>query len=255
MSAIYDVDILHIRAEPVRHEVRHRSYLWFVDLDQLPKLPRPLRPLARFEARDHVGDPAQSIRANIDTFLTENGIDLRGGRVTMLASARSLGYVFNPLSLFWCHDPDGTLVCVVAEVHNTYGVAHRYVLHTDAAGRADTEKALYVSPFYPVDGSYRLSVPEPGDRLAVTVTLHRPESRGVQQISGQHIVRADGTVTAASGCLGRRRAATNRALLAIVLRRPFETYVVRALINLHGIRLWTKGLRAPAERLVRLPTR
>ena len=86
----------------------------------------------------------------------------------------ALGYVFNPLSLFWCHDPSGALVCVIAEVHNTYGQRHRYLLRPDDAGRADTEKQFYVSPFYPVDGSYRMSLPEPGDALALTITLHRP---------------------------------------------------------------------------------
>ncbi len=99
----------------------------------------------------------------------------------MLANARSLGYVFNPLSLFWCHDPDGELVCVIAEVRNTYGGRHCYLLHTDDAGRAETEKAFYVSPFYPVDGYYRMSVPEPGERLGVTITLHRPAGAPVHR--------------------------------------------------------------------------
>ena len=174
MTAIYEVDITHVRAAPVRHEVHHRSYQWLVDLDDLPRLPRALRALARFEARDHLGDPRRSLRENVDALLAEHGIDLRGGRVTMLANARSLGYVFNPLSLFWCHDPDGLLTCVIAEVHNTYGDAHAYVVRPDAAGRAETEKQLYVSPFYPVDGYYRMSLPEPGERLALTITLHRP---------------------------------------------------------------------------------
>ena len=93
---------MHVRAAPVRHDVRHRSYLWFVDLDDLPRLPRAA--LARFEARDHVGDPAGTLRANLDAFLAEHGIDLHGGQITMLTNARSFGYVFNPLALYWCHD-------------------------------------------------------------------------------------------------------------------------------------------------------
>ena len=118
---LYEVEIRHVRADPVRHDVRHRSHLWFVDLDRLPRLPRGLGWLARFEARDHLGDPHRSLRANLDEYLAEHGIDLHGGRITMLANPRSFGYVFNPLSLFWCHDRDGEIVCVIAEVHNTYG--------------------------------------------------------------------------------------------------------------------------------------
>ena len=92
----------------------------------------------------------------------------------MLAHARVLGYVFNPLTVFWCHHADGTLACVIAEVHNTYGQRHAYLVHTDARGRARTEKALYVSPYHPVDGWYQMSLPRPGPRLALSVTLHRP---------------------------------------------------------------------------------
>ncbi|MDT4930143.1 MAG: cyclopropane-fatty-acyl-phospholipid synthase [Pseudonocardiales bacterium] len=219
--AIYAVDIAHVRAEPVRHELRHRSYLWFVDLDDLPRHGA----LAGFESRDHVGDPTRSLRENLDDYLAANGTDLAGGRITMLTNARSLGYVFNPLSLYWCHDRAGDVVCVVAEVHNTYGQRHRYLLRTDDAGRADTAKQFYVSPFYPVDGSYRMSVPEPGETLAVTIALHRPDSRPFT-----------------ASVRGVRRAATRRAVLANSLRHPLETWRVRALITKHGIALWRKGL-------------
>ncbi|HEV7192448.1 MAG TPA: DUF1365 family protein [Jatrophihabitantaceae bacterium] len=221
----YAVDIVHVRAEPVHHEVRHRSQQWFVDLDDLPRAPRGMRWLARFEARDHLGDPRRPIRENVDAFLAGHGIDLAGGRVTMLANARSFGYVFNPLSLFWCHDPSGALVCVIAEVRNTYGQAHCYLLHTDDAGRAETEKKFYVSPFYPVDGYYRMSLPEPGERLAVTVALHRPDER-------PFTATMRGVAVPSSW----------PRLLADALRHPFETWRVRALITKHGITLWRSGV-------------
>ena len=131
--------------------------------------------LAGFQARDHLGDPRRSIRENLDHFLAARGIDLGGGRVTMLAHARVLGYVFNPLTVYWCHRADGTLACVVAEVHNTYGQRHAYLLHTDDRGRAQVPKEFYVSPFYPVDGRYRMSLPEPDARLALSVVLGRPD--------------------------------------------------------------------------------
>ena len=150
---------------------RYRSYLWLVDLDHLPRVPG----LARFRARDHLGDPRASIRANLDRFLAARGVDLGGGRVTMLAHARVLGYVFNPLTVYWCHRPDGTLACVVAEVHNTYRQRHAYLLHTDERGRAEVPKEFYVSPFYPVDGCYRMSLPEPDATLALSVRLDRPD--------------------------------------------------------------------------------
>ena len=91
----------------------------------------------------------------------------------MLANARVLGHVFNPISIFWCHRADGALRAVIAEVHNTYGERHCYLLHPDGAGRARTDKEFFVSPFNEVDGSYRMSLPEPAGKLAVAVVLER----------------------------------------------------------------------------------
>jgi cyclopropane fatty-acyl-phospholipid synthase-like methyltransferase/DUF1365 family protein len=219
--SLYEVDIRHARTDPVRHDVRHRSYLWFVDLDALPDH----GPLGRFESRDHLGDPNRSLRDNVTDFLGDHGIELHGGRITMLANARAFGYVFNPLTLYWCHDADGALRCVVAEVHNTYGQRHRYLLRPDDDGRTETAKEFYVSPFYPVDGYYRMRLPEPRERLSLTVSLHRPGERPFTAT-----VRGVGLP------------ATRRALWRTALRHPFETWTVRALITAHGIALWRKGL-------------
>ena len=221
IPSLYEVDVVHVRAEPVRHEVRRRGYLWFVDLDALPRH----GVLVRFESRDHAGDPRRSLRANVDAFLAEQGVDLGGGRVTMLTGARALGYVFNPLTLYWCHEPSGALRCVIAEVHNTYRQRHRYLLFPDEAGRAETAKEFYVSPFYPVDGHYRMSVPEPADRLALTITLHRPDGRPFS-----------------ASVRGVRRPATRRGMWSVALRHPFETWRVRTAITLHGLALWRAGL-------------
>ena len=76
----------------------------------------------------------------------------------MLTTARTLGYVFNPITVFWAYDRAGDRTAVVAEVHNTYGGRHAYLLRPDRAGYAEADKALYVSPFYPADGRYQIHV-------------------------------------------------------------------------------------------------
>ena len=87
----------------------------------------------------------------------------------MLASPRSGpgrgSYVFNPLSTHWCYRADGSLACLVAEVHNTYGERHAYLLRPDDAGRAEADKEFYVSPFFEVSGRYLMRFSAPGDRL------------------------------------------------------------------------------------------
>src|SRR6185437_14454269 len=119
VSALYEVTISHARSAPLRNVFRYRGYLWLVDLDRLPRIPL----LTVFRGRDHLGDPRRGIRENLDRFLAANGIS-RPHTITMLTQARVLGYVFNPLTVYWCHRPD----CVVAEVHNTYGQRHAYLL-------------------------------------------------------------------------------------------------------------------------------
>ncbi|MFI5755818.1 DUF1365 domain-containing protein [Streptomyces sp. NPDC051569] len=225
VPALYPCTVSHVRTAPSRYALRLRTYMWLIDPDRPPRLPRLLRPLARFDARDHFGGARPTIRAGLESFLAAHGIDLAGGRVTMLAHARVFGHVFNPLSLFWCHGPDGEPLCVVAEVHNTYGERHCYLLRPDDAGRATVKKELYVSPFFPVDGGYTMRLPEPDERLSLTV----------------HLDRAGGRPFTAT-VRGERRPATSRALVRTALRHPWSTAVVSAGIRLHGILLHLRGL-------------
>ena len=172
-ARLYRTRVAHGRTERVQHGFAYRHATWLVDLDDVPVLPRPLRALARFDARDHLGAPNATLRANVDAYLATEGIDLDGGSVLMLATPRSFGYAFNPLSVLWCHDRTGALVCVVAEVHNTYGDRHCYLLRPDATGHALADKAFYVSPFFAVDGRYEMAFTDPSrdDELSVAIAL------------------------------------------------------------------------------------
>ena len=224
-AALYPCEITHVRAYPIRRVFRYRSYMWLVDLDDLPRAPFALRPLARFRSHDHLGDPASSIRANVDAYLAGQGIDLAGGRVVMLGHAAVLGYVFNPLTVFWCHRADGTLAAVIAEVHNTYGQRHVYLLHPDGCGRAEADKDFYVSPFLPVAGRYRMHLPEPAATLRLSIALH---------IDGQTVLAASVT--------GKHRTYTPWRLLGCAFRHPWVTAQVTALIRWQGIRLAARRL-------------
>jgi len=173
-NALYRTRITHLRRAPVHHYFEHRSYSWFVDVDALPRLPRWLQPFARFDAADHLWEAADdTLRGRVEAFLASKGIELRGGKITALLHGRVLGYVFNPLSLYWCHDANGVLRCVVAEVHNTYGDRHAYLLPPSGDRPAMVDKKLYVSPFNDVDGHYLVRAPEPDEQLDVSISLHR----------------------------------------------------------------------------------
>jgi uncharacterized protein len=172
--ALYRTRVTHLRRAPVHHYFEHQGYSWYVDIDELPELPRWLRPFARFDARDHLaGAPDESLRQRVDTFLAGHGIELRGGKVTALMQARVLGYAFNPLSLYWCHDADGILRHVIAEVHNTCGRRHAYLLPPDRNRPAMVGKQLSASPFNAVDGYYLVHAPRPDAAVDVRISLHR----------------------------------------------------------------------------------
>ena len=232
-AVLYRTRIGHGRTERVTHGFAYRHPMWLVDLDDVPVLPRALRGLGRFDARDHLGDPASSIRANVDAYLATEGVDLDGGRVVMLANARSFGYTFNPLSTFWCYARNEELAGVVAEVHNTYGERHCYLLRPDADGRAEAAKEFYVSPFFAVDGQYEMrftpalrSDTEAADHLELEITLRR----------------GAGSVPVFRATLDAERDPARPSFLSGTLRHPFAGHRVMALIKLQGIRLWLRRL-------------
>jgi uncharacterized protein len=226
LPALVVGQVTHRRRGPVRHAFRHRVYQWLIDLDSVPRQPGYLRPFARFRSEDHLGDPHLTIKGNIENYLAQGGIDLGDlGRVLMLANARVLGHVFDPLSVFWCYDSSGRLACIVAEVHNTYRERHAYLLRPDETGVAVTGKDFHVSPFFDVSGTYELRFTLAPDWVSTAVTLRR-----------------EGAAAFSAAFRGRPEPATRRTLARLLIRQPLMTQRVSALIRVHGIWLWLRGL-------------
>ncbi len=232
--------VAHRRHGPIDHRLRHRVYQWLVDVDHLPTLRGPLAHVAQFDAADHLGDPSRTIKDNVLDFARAQGVTMPNNtRVVMLANARVFGYVFDPISVFWClNAATNELVCVVAEVHNTYGERHAYLLNPDDRGNADANKVFYVSPFYDLTGRYRLHFSLKPDRVSVTVNLHR---NGDLQSKPDFTANFNGTP----------KPVTGPGVLAQIGQHPLMSHYVSALIRLHGVYLWARGLpiqvRTPHE--------
>jgi DUF1365 family protein len=221
--------VSHARRTPVRHAFEYSHYHWLVDLDALPRLAWPARLLARFDARDHLdrGRLGGGTRGDLSRWLSGRGITLGpDDRVLMLAHARVLGHVFDPLTVFWCLRPDDSLRALVLEVHNTYGERHAYLVDVDDSGRAEVDKELYVSPFNDASGRYVVAVELSPHRVRVSVGLDR---------GGERVLTAVST--------GRPVPASTRTLLRTFGRHPFMTHRVSLLIRWHGIRLRFARLR------------
>jgi len=163
-AATYVGTIRHRRFAVRRHAFRHRIALGYVDLEAL----RPARGLVRFDAADFLDAPA--VRALV---AERTGAAAPTGSIGLLAQPRSLGKGFNPVSFYYCHQADGTLHSVVAEVTSTpWGERHAYVIPADTAApvtRGELVKALHVSPFMGMDQRYAWSTTRPGATLSVHI--------------------------------------------------------------------------------------
>ena len=234
-SALYVGSVIHHRLGSRPHRFRYRLYWLLIDLDELPQLNARLRlfgynrrALFSLRDRDHGTGDDTPLRTQIEALLAATGLDLGGGAIRLLTTPRTLGFAFNPLSLYFCHARDGALAAIVYEVHNTFGGRHSYVLPVENAKDIwqGCAKALFVSPFLPMDMRYVFRVTPPGERLSLAIRAD--DARGPA-------LRA--ALTA------ERRELTDAALLKAGLAAPAIGLKTMAAIHWEAARLWAKGVR------------
>lgn len=180
-SRLYVGKVAHERKVPVVNRFRYGIYYIYVDLAELEALDGSLRcfsfdrrNLVTLRSADHGPRDGSPWRPWIDATLARAGIDLEGGPVRLLTFPRVLGFKFYPVSFWYCFHADGTPRALLAEVQNTFGDHHNYLLHNDGEvfdWRAVPEKAkaFHVSPFIEMDARYEFRVSEPGERLSVSI--------------------------------------------------------------------------------------
>ncbi len=230
---------MHARLSPFSHRFVYRVFSIFVDLDELPTLSRRLKLFSHnrwnlFSLHDRDLGPRNggSLKAWIEQHLNTTGIDLRGGRVRLLCFPRLLGYVFNPLAIWFCYDAEERLVAVLYDVSNTFGESHGYLLPVapdHAPGQAIEQrcmKRLYVSPFMDMASTYRFRLSEPGERLAIRIDQEDDKGRGFVA-----------THTA------RRAPLRDATLLGAFFTHPLMTLKVIGGIHWEALHLWRKGAR------------
>ena len=232
-SALYEGWVMHRRITPRHHRFKYRVFAMLLDLDELPGLDRRLSLFAynrgglfSFQDRDH-GD-GRPVKVWLDDLLAKAGISA-GGRRRVLCYPRILGYVFNPLSVWFCDDEQGALAAIIYEVHNTYDERHAYVLPAGSDKklvRHGCLKQFYVSPFLSRDCRYHFRIRPPGEDIAVTI--HEEEA-------GRPILNAS--------FAGARKALTDGALVRMLLRYPLMTLKVMVAIHYEAVRLMLKGVR------------
>jgi len=234
-SAIYEGTVVHERVRPKRHRLRYSVFTLLLDLDELKDLDcrftlfrynRPA-PLAFYD-KDHGPTTGEPLRPWVERRLRDAGLEADGGPIRLLCYPRIFGYVFNPLSVYFCYRRDGELAAILYEVCNTFKERHTYVIPVDDPNRTvirqNCAKELYVSPFIGMDADYHFRIVPPGDGVNVVI---RQED-------------AEGLLLAAS-FQGRRIELGHWRLARTLLRFPLLTVKVMAGIHWEALKLWLKG--------------
>jgi DUF1365 family protein len=239
-ACLYPSRVMHQRRVAPLYRFVYRVFYLLLDIDRVDEAARGVRlfshnrwNLLSFHDSDH-GDGrggAGALRAWAQDILAAEAIDLEGGRIRILALPRLCGLVFNPVAFWFCEHSDGSLRAVIAEVNNTFGEKHCYLLDRNGAAIAapaafDKDKAFHVSPFFDVAGRYRFRLQAPAARLHITIHYSH-----------------DGAVQFDAALWGNHARCNDAQILRLVLAVPAMTLKVVAAIHWEALKLWLRGAR------------
>lgn len=232
-TCLYRGEVVHRRLTPVRHELRYRVFNLFADVDRLEDTSSRLKLFSYnrfnlFSVMDRNHGPGDGTPINLHAWTLVRAAD--GGehvtRIFMFCYPSVLGYVFNPLTVYYGFDAGDRLRLMIYEVNNTFGGRHSYVVPVGADFAQKAPKHFFVSPFNAVEGNYTFHFTAPEEKIALGVAL---------SVAGQPVLNAYVS--------GARTALSDTTLLRSFLGIPFLTLKVIGAIHLQALRLWWKGLR------------
>lgn len=232
-TCLYRGEVVHRRLLPLRHELRYRVCNLFADIDQLPGVAKRLwlfsyNRFNLFSISDssHGRGDGTPIRDCIWALVKAANPDHEITRVFMFCYPKVLGYVFNPLTVYYGFSADNELRLMIYEVNNTFGERHSYVIPVDESQSQSCNKKLYVSPFNAVDGRYDFNVQNPADELKLAITLTTGEG-----------------ICLKTWFSGKKLPLTDANLLRSFLSLPLLSLKVIGAIHWEAVKLWVKGMR------------
>jgi DUF1365 family protein len=233
-TQLYFGTVMHDRLKPSRHRFRHGVFFLRVNLREIDRMAGPLFSIDRwnvfsFHRADHGPRDGSELEPWMRALLARHGIDCADGDVVLQTFPRVLGYVFNPVSFWLAYDRGGGLRAVLAEVSNTFGERHNYLV-THADGRRisgeqwlEATKVFHVSPFFGVAGRYRFRFTERANGTVARIDYYGDEGLLLRTAIGGEAAPFD-----------------TRRLGYAFMRYPGFTLGVIARIHWHALRLWLK---------------
>ena len=241
-SSIYNGSVIHKRFKPKKHFFKYKVFSLFLDLSELKELHNNLNffslnkfNLISFYEKDHGERDGSSILDWVKNNLRSNNVSTDNIKVKLLCYPRILGYVFNPLSIFFVYDNDENLISILYEVKNTFGEQHTYVFKIEGENKLiqnNCSKKFHVSPFIEMDCNYFFRILNPGDKLSVIIDQYDQEGKIL--FASQDGVRSD---------------LTNKNLMNSYLKHPLMTFKIISAIHFEAFKLWIKGIKFVKKKL------
>ena len=231
-SCIYNGVVTHKRFKPVKHFLKYKTFSFFIDLDEIEKLDKDniIFSFNRFNIfsfynKDHGDRDGKSLKVWVIKNLRKFNIDENINKIKLLCYPRIFGYVFNPLSIFYCYQ-DEKLKVIFYEVKNTFNEQHTYIFKVKDNNIVDQKckKKFYVSPFMNMDTFYNFRLFNPNEKLSVSI---------------KQTDRKDTILTAVQ--TGERKEFNLKQLIANFFKYPLMTIKIISAIHFEALLLWKKG--------------
>ena len=235
ISSIYNGTVVHKRFKPRIHFFRYKVFSLLIDLSELSTLDKKINffsynrfNLISFFDKDHGERDGTSLIEWVKKNLRENNIDAEEIKIKLLCYPRILGYVFNPLSVFYIYNNNEKLISILYEVKNTFGEQHTYIfkIENDNLLQHNCEKKFHVSPFIEMNCNYFFRILKPSEKISVIIDQYQ---------SNEKILFASQD--------GKRADLTSAELMKSYLKHPLMTFKIISAIHFEAFKLWMKGIK------------
>tara|TARA_B100001996_G_scaffold153560_1_gene116836 strand:+ start:1646 stop:2416 length:771 start_codon:yes stop_codon:yes gene_type:complete len=241
-SCIYTGKVIHKRFKPKKHFFQYRVFSLFLDLDEIKEISNKINlfsynkfNLISFYNKDHGERNGSSLKDWVKKNLKRSGIKTENIKIKLLCYPRILGYVFNPLSIFFVYDKNSSLISILYEVKNTFGEQHTYVFKANSKSKFlknNCKKKFYVSPFMNLQSTYYFKILKPENNLSIIIDQR--DDHGKLLFASQDGVRSN---------------LSSRNLIISYLKHPLMTFKIISAIHFEALRLWAKGVKLVKKKI------